>query len=611
MTHSCKVLEHGPEQAPGLTIHEPYVNEPVFAKWVRRTILSALFLVANFAWVLPATAAGETPTKIGLALPPTIGWDTVVSECIERFFERVEVPVSEGSVTPPLPPPPEPLEIVLGCRFPNCGSPTTLPPTPIEVHVSITGDLAESVRLDIENVSPKNAGGIRITEKNKDDNLIPIQMITESGEPRLRAHLPSAETHTIRNLVVTPDTRPPTLILQPFPNRSKIDDLNRQYQLTSFLNKTHINGIGIVVQQFLGKLKINEKRIWINFRFCRLSPKHSEDQVLLENSGTTSSTVLLNGRRQNGCINAIRKMAIESHIGSDIVYLDNVLSNRPCYSEASIFLRDHAMRLKIITADDPTWTDAPTDRISVDMYRPPLSVPVNIWIFWPDDEASSREEGGRITLNKAQTNLQEVNAIFNTTQSGIQFFMPNHSPQLRVDEAEELNLLQATCDDVDVQKETLRSKNSYIENQLNVYYVGYPPQGEQATGWHCITSDPNVIILRSAISLRATLAHEMGHALSLQQHSDGDSLKNETDENEIRVFDDTNIMKATFSSTSVDNRSKLTKGQSFRANVSGDSALYRVELPDGSILDTTIARPGRSDCNDLAISITCPRIGAD
>ena len=261
------------------------------------------------------------------------------------------------------------------------------------------------------------------------------------------------------------------------------------------------------------------------------------------------------------------------------------------------------MRLKVIDSNTPTWTDNPSDIVPVDMQQPPIQVPVNLWVLWPDDTAPTAQQGTNDTIAAARTDLDEANTLYGSTQSGIQFFMPSGSPQVRIDS----RFWSATCGDV-----AGLSQVGYANDQLNVYYVGHPPswwtEHEQARGWYCVTDDDNVIIIRAAIKKRATLAHELGHALSLQWHAD--TLTGLKDENSHQVFDATNIMWSTFNNNTVDNRSMLTKGQSFRTNVSESSALYRMILPGGGTLDTAVS-PGRVDCTEGDKSEKCPWIGAE
>ena len=514
--------------------------------------------------------------------------DTVVVECLDEFLAS-----TSGSPIPrfpiPDPPPPDPFQVVLGCRLTNCGLPAPAH-SPIELRISVKSDLVASTVLGIENMSAADAAGIEIIQGNV-DRRDPLQWTIGPGVTRLRG------------FSVSHEMRPPVITFRPLPNEARVLALTNTLREIQDLGSQNIGKIEIDVAQWHDTFVVSQKRI-VELRFCGAKPGHPQDQITLQNHpGTPNPTVLLNGRRSiNGCIDSTRLAAVETHTGNSSIFLENMLPNDTCYSEASIFLKDRAMRLKVIDSTAPTWTGAPTDIVPVDMQQPPIQVPVHLWVLWPDDTAPTAQQGTEDTVAAARTDLEEANTLYGNTQSGIQFFMPSGSPQVRIDS----RFWRATCDHV-----AGLALVGYATDQLNVYYVGYPPSTEleQAHGWHCVTDNANVIIIRAAVKMRATLAHELGHALSLQWHAD--TLTGLKDENSLPVFDPYNIMWGTFANCCVDPRTKLTKGQSFRTNVSEGSALYRMILLGGGTLDTAVPSPGRSDCTEGHTSAQCPWIGAD
>lgn len=526
-----------------------------------------------------AFAAELTPKT----LPPSKLWDIVVVECIERFFAPKSVP-------PPGPPSPEPLQIVVGCRLTNCGLQAQAH-SPIEVRISLKSDLVASTAIDIENMSTVDKAGIEILQ-GKVDRRDSLQWTIGPGVTRLRG------------FSVPREIRPPVITFRPLPDEARVLALRQRVREARDLGSQDIGKIEIDIEQWLDNLLISRKRILVKLGFCEAESKHPQDQLTLKNhSGTPNPTVLLNGHRSNGCIDSNRRAAVETHTGNSTILLGNMLSNDSCDSEVSIFLEDRAMHLKVIDSNLPTWTNDPTDIVPVDMQPPPIRVPVNLWVLWPDEGFGDPQQGAEATKNAAMTDLHEANTLYGNTQSGIQFFMPSGLPEVRIDE----EFWSATC--ADVESQTL-TQVGYVPSQLNVYYVGRPPQTEskQATGWHCVTENENVIIIRAAIKRRATLAHELGHALSLQSHAE--NRVGEMDENGNQVFDAKNIMWGTFNPSQIDNRSKLTKGQSFRANVYEGSALYRMRMDPPLKPVKPAVVPGR-DCTESDKSAQCPWIGAD
>lgn len=516
-------------------------------------------------------------------------WDVVVVECIERFFAPMPAPL-------PGPPPPDPYQIVVGCRLTNCGLQSQVH-SPIELRISVKSDLVTSTVLDIENMLAADAGGIEILQ-GEVDRRDPLQWTIGSGVTRLRG------------FSVPREMRPPVVTIRPLPNETRVLALTQRFREMRNLRSQDIAKIEIDIEQWRDNSLISRKRILVKLRFCDEEPKDPQDRITLQkHPGTPSPTVLLNGRRNSGCIDSTRRAAVETHTGDSTIFLGNMLSNGGCHSEASIFLKDRAMRLKEIDLKTPTWTNDPIDIVPVDVQQPPIQVPVNLWILWPDDNGTNKQQGMELTKNKAIDNLREANSLYGNTQSGIQFFMPDGSAVV-IDESMSagLELESATCNDV----RSLASVG-YVTNQLNVYYVGDPPwtTDDSATGWHCVTDDVNVIIIRAAIEKRATLAHELGHALSLQNHAN--ALVSQTDENGSQVFSATNIMWSIPTSSTVDNRFEITKGQSFRGNVSEGSALYRMIFPSpgGGHLDTAVPSPGRNNCTEGHTSAWCPWIGAN
>lgn len=281
-----------------------------------------------------------------------------------------------------------------------------------------------------------------------------------------------------------------------------------------------------------------------------------QDQITLANqTGSDSATVLLDGWR-TAC-----DVDDEVHRGSGRV--GNMQPGTNCTSEVAVFAAENAMQLMTPVT---TWTNASTDVVTVSMTTL-LNLPLTAWVLTG-------------LAADPVVNASRADAVYNSMQAGISF----HNVDVR-DYHTQAAITVASCEHL----ETLKATYAPVASRLNAYYVltvttdeivNGVPVPKPVSGKWC-EGDPNIILMGSWAT--ETLAHELGHAFSLQ-HSDSWATAD-------------NLMIK-----SSNPRSTLTTGQVFRVNVDNTSWLKQ------NSLGTALARP----CpNSQSSTARCPAITFD
>jgi hypothetical protein len=250
--------------------------------------------------------------------------------------------------------------------------------------------------------------------------------------------------------------------------------------------------------------------------------------------GNDSATVVLNGRRAD-CT------PYEVTHGSPQAQVDNFLASRSCPSEVAVFAKGNAMGLRD-TAD--TWTDNAGDVASVPM-RGVHVLPLNILILSGD--LANRSPAGRAT--EAQGNVTSATQLWDDNQCGISFSANyKDETQTRYDP----RLLETTDCARDAAALKAIDPAFTASSGVNVFYY----EGVVGTQGLTCADGNSAIILVSKWSGDSTLAHELGHALTLQ-HTNG-----MTD----MPADDLMMSPTSYPAS-------LTAGQCFRSNVETQSTL--------------------------------------
>ena len=318
------------------------------------------------------------------------------------------------------------------------------------------------------------------------------------------------------------------------------------------LSKSGLGEVDFSIEQRLGQIPVREFRGFVTWEKCELggSGGASEDWIRLQNMTTDRATVLLDGRRNTGCVDdEVNRAQPDSGLG-------NVLSAASCNSEVVVLSQNRAMQLLTPVT---TWTDQPTDTQFVNM-TPVIQAPVTLWLVAPQTQA------------QANNDVVRANQFYNAMQCGIGLGPVTVNNAANNPNAQ--NLLNSTC----ANAANLNNQIGFTQNQLNVYYVN---AAGGSRGWSC---GNNTIIVAASIADNETLSHELGHALSLG-HT-----------NNVVGMPATNVMV-----TGGTNRNSITTGQCFRCNANSNSALNA----NGNRTGSTRA------CPDATTSAACPSLILD
>jgi hypothetical protein len=161
---------------------------------------------------------------------------------------------------------------------------------------------------------------------------------------------------------------------------------------------------------------------------------------------------------------------------------------------------------------------------------------------------------------------------------------------------------------------TLYASPYFVPDRLNVYFVDHVLyQGAKVMGFNCrdpqsTANDPqagNAILISSTQMSLATLAHELGHALSLGHTGDaGGSFYQ--DANGVDLFDWYNLMWS-----SPEESFAINLGQAFRMNIETLSQLNLNGVRTAGPRRACECRPITAGCNytaEASVDGVCPRL---
>jgi Metallo-peptidase family M12B Reprolysin-like len=268
--------------------------------------------------------------------------------------------------------------------------------------------------------------------------------------------------------------------------------------------------------------------------------KSKDDEITLSSrSGVDVATMVLNGRRA-ACV------PYEVVHGVTSAWITNLLSAGNCPSEVAVFAQSNAMSL-VDTAGK--WTDQRGDTVEVPM-RSPYDVPVNVFVMSGDlttHDVIQRQ-------NEATADVSRATGIYDNEQCGIKFSIGVIEDARRL--FDDPDLLTDQCDG-NVSKFRAVDSDKTARQGVNVFYL----IGQSGVlGQTCLDGNSAVILI-SQWSQSETLAHELGHALSLLHTNDVPGMP----------ADDLMMSPSMYPAA-------LTTGQCFRANVNQISVLNSLSL---------------------------------
>ncbi len=474
---------------------------------------------------------------IVLTTPMALGqdrFDAIRGICFDELVK--------GAAFPPVP---------VGCKLIDC-----CPGCPggrwLDWRVRLLGDVVDAVTIEFEGLSPDATR--RLTIEGNGRWIDGGRLKVERGETLVRG-LPRFSKGV-----------PPVGIPRLSPSRKALETI-RAGNITGWEPVPQGN-IDFSIEQLLGAVVVNEFRARYRLIPCRPPVVPFSDTIRLNNNTSSDNAIVpVDGRRAPGCFD--HDMAR----GVGDIHIPNVLSRGSCRSELIVFGANSALQL----IENPPWTDGPGDRLDVNL-TPRLQMPVTVWIVWalPNTPA-------QVLLD-----AERADQLYGTMNCGIQVVATVTDATANPNA---LSLLDRRCD----QAGTLRSGIGFTSGRLNVYYIreprnrdDEPGRGAWCGGLDLVSSptddDKNTILVSTGEADNETLAHEIGHALSLR-HT-----------NAVTAIPATNIMHSPGS-----NRDSLTEGQCFRCNVEAQSALNRNGVRVGP------TRPCPHDASDAA----CPVLSWD
>ena len=274
--------------------------------------------------------------------------------------------------------------------------------------------------------------------------------------------------------------------------------------------------------------------------------------------GSYSAAILLDGRRA---------ACVEDEVvrTTQTALVPNILSPSGCGARVAVFVQDKAMYFDGAVA----WTDG-SDTVPVPLASMP-QLPISIWA----------PTGGTWDAN---AHVLAARPIYNDMQSGIGF-----EQAVPIVEKQALNSMTAGCNNLAPVKAV-----AYSPGRLNVYYVQEITDAVDARGVHCTADDPTIILISALMGVNATLSHEVGHALTLDDSNAIDGLDDYTETTPGEFVSNLMLQAGV-------NQKLLSTGQCFRCNLNSASAINALGARTGPT-------PG---CHPEYSSPECPAVSFD
>jgi hypothetical protein len=492
---------------------------------------------------------------------------------------------------------PEPGPLVIGCNLADCG-PGTDGPGPIDLRITLTGDLAENTILEFENMTVQEAARIGVRGNARHVN----------GTTRFEVR---SGTTVLRGFRTNPELRPPVATPHMNLNREALEAFRQAAAVDDLLANSK-SSVTLVIEQFRGQVNVNVYTVRYGFQICVAPPldplpEPEADYVEFSNGIPQDRILILAPGRLGagpwGChdygyevyeSSPKASVLVNNHLTDDGSLIkfrngEQIFIWAPCHSEVVVYSKSNA--LAVVQPVTPIWTDMINDRVPVALLNP-LRIPVTVWIL-VDDPTKSKE-------TKLTDEIKTATTIYTNAMCGITFddapTIHSVNSQIPVgqqrqylvfDPANGQTIMQAGCTNPG------SGPCFYAAGSLNVYLVdyilgdigftSYGPGFGNCSRAQIPTCDFFGDMIFVVDSRQAdTLAHEFGHTLEL------DGMNGLwSPENENLMFEGRRL------------KSSITKGQCYRANVD-----------DFSYANTGGANPGSIRPSSSPTHGNCPRNGA-
>jgi hypothetical protein len=278
------------------------------------------------------------------------------------------------------------------------------------------------------------------------------------------------------------------------------------------------------------------------------------DRISLAGVATTErSQVFVRGSGSDGCVTSL----VVPGTGPTVDVPNFLPAADDCLSEVAAFSAGHVMRM----VSAPAWTDG-ADVVPIDMHTQSVGVRLNVWL------ASKVPTESQVRFVRSEIVL--ASALFKRNRVGISF-QPVDSGVTKPGDAR-----FETIGDGCAHAASLRAAGSplYQKLRLNVYFVTAlrlaptdPPNVWR--GYNCYQAGaPNIIYISLTFGAPTTLAHEIGHALSLTAANGHTGTGAVT---LIPGFTNRNLMWTGLNTDATAAQDRFSLGQAYRMNVNNRS----------------------------------------
>lgn len=202
------------------------------------------------------------------------------------------------------------------------------------------------------------------------------------------------------------------------------------------------------------------------------------------------------------------------------------------------------------------WKDSPGDVETVDLTGGLRTVPVVLWV------TKDMLDNGEAIRGKAEDDLQNTSLLYNVNRVGLAFSNIIREPW-KDDGIPWTDTRWSWCN--------LPTTHFAQPDTINVYYV--LSNGMMTDkGEHCHATDWNLVYISANNRSPTTLAHELGHAFSLEHSGQAIYASYPTTDllaDQAPLLEDNIMWKGSA------NRATLSLGQAFRINIDSNSALWK------------------------------------